>query len=384
MTDSIFDIEFNPNKVLVHWDRLQELLKNGDTSPVTLELDVSSGCNHACRWCVDPPGTHSNRMMPVPMARGILEEAHGLGVKGVVFKGGGESTLHPGFPEILQPAAGFGFEIGVVTHGGFLKDKTLLEALSRYCAYVRISIDGPNPRARKDIHGVNDFSRLIEGTEKLMALRGSKRHPVVGGTFCLDYQRRALAEECILLGERLGLDYVLIRPPFCEEVGFPAPYTPAQAAELRKTIRETAGAYTGNLPVMAGDWVGDKEMEQLPPSKTTGGMARRDSAIRPRQYNGIEHITKRCPASPLFLVVTAEGDVYGCCCLRGIKEFSFGRIDVDKGKTLTEIMKSNQRQQALSRMKQTECLQYCTHPMAKINQILEYLGQPEKFHSAFL
>lgn len=55
MLSSIFEIEFNPHKHLVHWDRINALVQGKDTSPVTLELDVSSICNHKCGWCVDPP-----------------------------------------------------------------------------------------------------------------------------------------------------------------------------------------------------------------------------------------------------------------------------------------------------------------------------------------
>jgi radical SAM protein with 4Fe4S-binding SPASM domain len=225
---------------------------------------------------------------------------------------------------------------------------------------------------------------MVTGIAKLVALRGGKRHPVIGATFCLDYQRRSLASACIRLGEKLELDYVLIRPPFCEEVGFPAPYTPGQAVILRKEIRNAAGNYTGKMPVMVGNWIGDKELETLSPEKRSSAMARRDSGVRRFKYNGIEHVTKRCLASPLFLVVTAGGDVYGCCCLRGIREFSFGKINYDKEISLRSILESDRRNQNLERMQKVECLNVCTHPLEKINRLIEYLSLPEKYHSAFI
>ncbi len=383
MFSSIFDIEFNPNKHLVHWDRINALVQGKDVSPVTLELDISSICNHKCKWCVDPPGVHSNQLMPVPIAEKILQEAKELGVKGIVFKGGGESTLHPKFDEIIQIAGKMGFEIGVVTHGGNLNNKKLLNSLVKYCAYIRISIDGPTPESRKEIHGVDDFYSMIKGIKKLITLKGVKRHPIVGATFCLDYSKRFLINKCIQLGEDLDLDYILIRPPFCEEVGFPAPHTPEEAAILRKKIREAAENYNGKISIMIGNWIGDKELEKCS-LKKENNLARRDLGVRSFKYNGIEHITRRCLASSLFLVITAECEVFGCCCLRGIKNFSFGKIDYGKGITLCSIMNGKKRMESLAKMRKTECLNYCTHPLSKINELIEYLSLPERYHSSFI
>ena len=384
MLSSIFDVEFSPHKYLVHLDRISALAEGKDVSPVTLELDISSACNHHCEWCVDPSGTHSGVFMSLQNIKNILSEAREMGIKGVVFKGGGESTLHPDFPNILKTTCEMGFETGVVTHGGNINNQKIHEAIVQYCAYVRISIDGPTPESRKNIHGTDDFSKLINGIKRLMNLKKGKRHPIVGTTFCLDYQRRSLIKNCIHLGEELGVDYILIRPPFCEEVGFESPHTPEEADELRTMIRRAASQYEGNLNIMAGNWVGDKEMEHFLTKTCQTDLARRDSSMRKSNYNGIEHITRRCPASPLFLVISAEGDVYGCCCLRGIREYSFGTVDYENGICLSIIMEGKRRKEVLKKMKNTECLGHCTHPLEKTNELIEYLSLPEKFHSSFI
>lgn len=384
MINSIFDIEFNPNKHLVHWNKIQALVQGKDVFPVTLELDISSVCDHNCEWCVDPEGTHSFYLMPASTAQEILKEAKSLGIRGIVFKGGGESTLHPEFAAILEMAGNLGFEVGVVTNGGKLDNQQLIAALVRCAAYVRISIDGPTPQTRQEIHGCDDFAALIGGIEKLLAFRGAKRHPVIGATFCLDYAHRLLIDDCIQLGEKLELDYVLIRPPFCEEVGFTSPYSSEQLTILRHEIRTAAENYTGELKVMVGNWIGDKELEKFPIEKIPSEMARRDLGILQHRYNGIEHITKQCPASPLLLVVTAEGYVYGCCCLRGIKSFSFGKINYDDKVTLELILEGDLRKHCLEKMRKVECLNHCTHPLEKINTLIEYLSLPQKYHSSFI
>ena len=382
MHPDIFDIEFNPNKYLAHWDRLNALAQGNDASPVTLELDVSSACDHRCQWCVDPPGIHTGIFMPLSTARRILHEAKAIGVKGVVFKGGGECTLHPDFPQILRIADEIGFEVGMVTHGGHLTTE-IVDAAADGCEYVRISVVGPTPESRKDIHGVDDLASVIAGTRRLISRRGSKRHPIIGLTFCLDYKRHHLIGRCLELGELIKPDYLLIRPPFCEEVGFPAPHTPEEAAMLREEMLMAAEGCQGEVPVLIGKWIGDKELENKT-SMSSMGLSRRDINIMNLKYNGIEHLSHRCPACSLLLVVTAGREVYGCCCLRGIKEFMFGKIDHERNTGLWDVMSGDKHREALDRMKRAECLKYCTHPLSKPNEIIEYLSRKDKYHSSFI
>jgi hypothetical protein len=167
-------------------------------------------------------------------------------------------------------------------------------------------------------------------------------------------------------------------------VGFSAHCTPGESAVLRDEIRKAAENYQGNIPIIAGNWIGDRELEEISPKKTGRNLARRDIGIRPFRFNGIEHRTKRCLASSLTLVISAEGEVWGCCCLRGIPDFSFGKICYEKGITLASIMKSVKHKQSLTKMRKAECLPHCTHPLTKINELIEYLALPEKYHSSFV
>ena len=384
MLSSILNVEFNPHKYLEHWDKIQALMHGKDIYPVTLELEISSTCEHRCQWCIVPPGAHTNVQMSVPIAQKIIREAKLLGIKGIVFKGWGDCTQHPEFDRILQIAGSLEFEVGVVTHGGKLGNQKILNALVRDCAYVRITIDGPTPESRQASHGVEDFAEVISGVEKLLALRGSKRHPVIGASFCLDYAGRGLATECIQLGEKLGLDYVLIRPPYGEEIGYTLPYTPEEAVVLRKELRAAAESYSGKMPVFVVNWIGDKELETYNPERRVREMARGLLGLPRFKYNGIEHVTRQCQAPPLFMGIAADGDVYGCPCLKGLREFSFGRINYDEGLSLRVVSESEQRDKRLERMRKAECLNHCTHPFAKINEIIEYLSLPEKYHSSFI
>ena len=382
---SLSDIEFSPHKYLVHFDRIKSLAEGKEVFPVTLELDVSSYCNHQCKWCVDPEGSHTNVLMPVKTAQNILHEAAELGVKGVVFKGGGESTLHPGLEVIMETAAGLGFETGLVTNGSRLDNRSLQDVLINTASYVRISIDGPDRGSHEAIHGSQDFDRIIEGVRCLVDARNNKRHPVIGATFCLGYSYRHLIHECINIGNDLKLDYILIRPPFCEEVGYACRDTPQQLKILRKEIFQAAEQNESGMTVFAGNWIGDRELVLDENSvKEKNELGRRELSIKKCRNNGIEHITRRCRASALSLVITAQQEVFGCCCLRNIPHFSFGKINYDNGVTLLDVFSGQQRKRSLEKMRKADCLNHCTHPFSKVNEMIDYLALPYKHHSSFL
>ncbi|MDR2816277.1 MAG: radical SAM protein [Proteiniphilum sp.] len=382
MTDTLPYNEFSPYKLLMQYDKLRDLAQGKPVVPSTLELDVSGMCNHNCRWCVDPPGTHSNTLMSAAIALRILQEARALGIRGAVFKGGGEPALHPELGRIICEAKTLGFETGVVTNGTRLAHwaPAYLEA----CDYVRISVDAVDETMRMDIHGVGDFTGLKTSISELTASRQGRRHPVIGLSFCLEYKHRDSIPQAIVLGEEMKVDYVLIRPVFGEEIGYTPSHTPEEAESLRSCIRTHAARHKSNMMVFAGDWKGDAEYAASHGVKIRG-MVRRDGIVRAENCNGIEHITKQCYAAPLLLVITASLEVYFCCCTRGLKQFRMGRLDyLKQEQALTVFFADRQYKQQLSRLRNCECLPFCTHPLQKYNEVIEYLRLNNKYHTHFI
>lgn len=377
--------EFNPLKIWHHGDRLAALAAGCDVAPVTVEVDPVAYCNHRCAWCVDPahpPVTASRDFLWSLLAELATFRVNGFGVHGIVFKGGGEPTLHPDFPELVQHARAFGFEVGVVTNGSRLLATGIAEALAASASYVRISIDGPTPETHARIHRSHDFAEIVAGVQRLVALRQT-RHPIIGLSFAMDHPLIPLIPEAIALGERLQVDYVLLRPPFFEEVGRPATMTAAQAAELRQELAVAARRYRGLMDVMVGAWIGDAE-RTAQTGENTGldASGRRDLQLAADLP--IEHRLGRCWASPLLAVVAADGQVYGCCNLRFLDEWSFGRVDYTAKISLLDVWQGNQRRQMLTKMHNTACISHCTHPMTRYNDIIAVMQDSEKPHSAFV
>jgi MoaA/NifB/PqqE/SkfB family radical SAM enzyme len=375
--------EFNALKIWHHAARLQALAEGCDVAPVTVEVDPVNYCNHHCFWCVDP--THIRKTMPRKFALQLLDElqnfqVNGFRVLGIVYKGGGEPTLHPNFAELVAATRERGFEVGVVTNGSRLTQAGIAEALAEWASYVRISIDGPTPETHHRIHKSRDFDQIVVGVESLVQNRKS-RHPIIGLSFAMDYVMVPVIPESIALGERLGVDYVLIRPPFFEEVCRASTMTAAEAAILRSELQKAGRAYHGAMEVFVGNWVGDAEMFAGTPAELSPS-GRRDNQLQ--KDPPIEHRLRQCWASPLLTVITADGTVYGCCNLRLLENWALGRVDYATGVTFAQIWYRGQRKQVLARMHDTHCIQHCTHPLARYNEIIEVLRDREKPHCSFV
>ncbi len=374
--------EFNPLKVLHHIDRLKSLAQGEEIAPVTIEIDPVAYCNHACAWCVDPQ--HYPYQLSLEMYTKLIDElanftVNNFKVEGVVLKGGGEPSLHPEFATILTLAAQQGFAVGIVTNGSRLAQHH--EVVAKYANYVRISIDGPTPESHYAIHQRKDFQAIIGGIKQLVAARGQHRHPIIGLSFAMDIHTYQLAAQAIELGEALHVDYILIRPPFFEEVGSMPTMTITQAQTVRQHLQKVASEYVGTLQIFVGNWVSDSEQQFLH-KKIMIGSSRRDLQVTDQQP--IEHRTRRCLASPILAVITADGSLYGCCNLRALPQWSFGKLDYACGIGFQQLWEGEKRKQVLSQMHQTKCLKHCTHPLSKYNEIIEVMQDQAKWHSQFV
>jgi len=375
--DSLDNVELSPYKWATHIDKLSILANDGDVFPVTVELDLVGYCNHNCGWCVDP--LHISDCFDFSFINQLLTELKLLGVEGIVYKGGGEPTLYQYFANVIRETKKSGFEQGIVTNGSRLI--TLYDSIVENVNYLRVSIDGPGAESHQRIHRSNDFDSIIQGIGSTIQLRNNlkQRHPVIGLSFAMDYSMIDLIDEAIKLGENLCIDYVLLRPPFFEEVGRKNMMTAENKKALLSAFNAKSKSYNGKMKIFIDYWISDSEVNEF---FGTGESPRRGRYMQ-KQANGIEHITGRCFASPLLAVITADKKIYPCCNLRYIEEWNIGTIDYEKGDTFEKIWRSNKRKEIINKIKNIKCIKYCTHPLSRYNEVIEYLKSPQ-YHKAFI
>jgi MoaA/NifB/PqqE/SkfB family radical SAM enzyme len=212
-------------KVLRHIDRLAAWSRGQTPAPVTVEWDLSNRCSLGCQDChfahTHTLGPWATKLRTLPMAFdqggdladiGLVERALGeltnAGVKGIVWSGGGEPTLHPEWQRAVACASAHGLQQGMYTLGGHLVPGSAA-LLAEHAAFVVISLDAADAEtyAREKNVAPTRFEAACSG---VVRLSGGKA--AIGVSFLLhagNYQR---VNDMLALTRQLGATYATLRP----------------------------------------------------------------------------------------------------------------------------------------------------------------------------
>jgi len=143
------------------------------------------------------------------LVQAALVDAKALGVRSVVWSGGGEPTTHPEWQSVVEWAGRLGLAQGMYTHGGHLSEAQAA-LLAANADWVVISLDAVDARtygAEKGVPGAR-FEDACNGVRRLAATGQT----VVGVSFLLHAGNWLEAGDMVHLGQRLGATYVTLRP----------------------------------------------------------------------------------------------------------------------------------------------------------------------------
>lgn len=117
--------------------------------PELLDIEITERCNRHCPYCYQS-ATADGQDMPLELYRKILFQTHRTVTQ--VALGGGETTLHKEFCEILRMTReDFGIVPNYTTNGDWIVDRELydddmaqeiLEATRKYCGAIAVSAHG--------------------------------------------------------------------------------------------------------------------------------------------------------------------------------------------------------------------------------------------------
>lgn len=312
----------SPSKALAHIDRLAAWKAGEKPAPVTVEWDLSNVCSLGCQFChfahthVKGPWAVRDRAMPadfesggtladLTVVRRGLEEMAAAGVRGIIWSGGGEPTLHPQWQEIVAYAHGLGLEQGLYTLGGHFTPDSAAH-LANHLTWVVVSLDACDPASYAEEKGVPS-SRFVAATLGVTYLAEAKR-AVVGVSFLLHAGNWHRASAMLELARSLGATYTTFRPAIQT-----SPDNPSVCNDDRRWI-------TAAIPLFEA-LAGEPDVEIDVPR-----------FLEYRDWTARAYST--CYGIRLNATVTPDGRVWVCPQRRGMPGSCVGDLRVESFRTL--------------------------------------------------
>jgi MoaA/NifB/PqqE/SkfB family radical SAM enzyme len=243
-------------KVFAHLDRLAAWQAGDRPAPVTVEWDLSNRCMAGCQFChfahthVKGPWKVRPRTLPmafegtgdlasVGMVTRAQTEMAQVGVRAIIYSGGGEPTTNPHWVEILEFGRSCGLKQGMYTLGALLY-KTTAQVLAELVEWVVVSLDAPEADTYSMERGVpqQHFNQACSAIRHL----AEAQRCVVGVSFLLHEGNWFRTDEMLALSRSLGATYTLFRPAIQTSQANPSVCTVDRSwiAEAILTLRELA------------------------------------------------------------------------------------------------------------------------------------------------
>ncbi|MEV6135031.1 radical SAM protein [Nocardia sp. NPDC051990] len=218
-------------------------------------------CNYRCRMCLwsdQAELTYATKQLDTDglMSVGdwirVVDELAAAGVRRLVISGGGEALINPDLPDILNHAAGLGFEIHVYTTGFSARPGSRLFTALLRCQRIRFSIHSPDPVTYDHVAGTRPPQRALERvTGNLAALLDDRgEFPAVGIGMVIQPENHDQIEAMADFAEACGADWLDLRK---DEVDVTDGLDGAQLTVVREQLNAVRTRAGGSTRIDMGD-----------------------------------------------------------------------------------------------------------------------------------
>ena len=346
-------------KLLNNLERVNEWLRTGDTIPVLVNFSLTNRCTHKCPMCTSKDMLDA-RTAPFERVKEIIVELKELGVKAMGYGGGGDPTCHPNYEEVLRFTAAQGMEIGTTTNGQLLTPGAI-NAITKYCTWIRVSLDADGPETYRRVHGMSgaDFEQVKSNIRALVAQRRrSGSSTTIGTTFLVGPHTIDGARSATELARDLGVDYIRLRPFFIWNGG-KKPKQDDTSDKLVNIGKQRTGGRSYDLKRSGGDEVFDIAAETLERCKElatdTFSVSFPESRVL-RNEEIRKRVHRRCSVHHFSVVIAADLNVYPCCMLEDTPKYVMGNLE---RQTFKELWDAEQRRAACGKIDFSDCPNPC-------------------------
>ena len=295
------------------------------SSPISINLDLTSACNFSCPFCVDSKLINAGESLILEDIKRTIDTLHSHGLLSVILIGGGEPTLHKKFEEIVHYIKSKKLQVGIVTNGSRLEKIEAVVGELREKDWIRISIDAAREGTFKDLHLPKTqvtLHRILENAKKV-----KEKNPTIslGYSFVIVWEGVEIhghklssnlpeVPRSVELAREFSFDYVSFKPCLIR-------WSESQRETLLKNvgkaeedkIMDDIKRYLSEAKRFAGDQIKILESSNL-------------KAMLDRETEKIKRQPKRCHMQFFRTVVTPFG-IFHCPAFRGVKEARIGERD---------------------------------------------------------
>jgi len=331
-------------KIFFHPEKITEYKEGKRPFPTTIEIDLTNRCNHRCSFCnyAEHIGVEADKpSLDTELIKKTLKEAKELGTKGISFTGGGESTIHKDYLQIIEYAHEIGLDLGNITNGSTITIRNV-DTFIKNLQWIRVSMAGGDRESYKKVQGVDQFELIVRNLELLSKRKEELKSDINIGIRTLvtpdNVQTLEVFAETI---KSLNINYFQLAPDeFTTDKG--EFWNSENTQQIFKNVKNILASNDINL-------------------LTTTFMKAQENLDYPQT----------CHAHFFMIAILAEGDVIFCKNARTKNSFHIGNI---YKQTLKEIWASEKTKDIEKWVKPNNCELFCKH-MA-INNTLESILNP--------
>ena len=335
--------------------------------PVSINLDITTACNHYCHHCIDLDLLNNGRRMGLESTSILINKLIEHGLKSVIVIGGGEPTVHPEFSQIVTFLKSRGLQIGIVSNGTMVHKLAQVAPVLDKKDWMRLSLDAATDETFAVVHNSKSKKTLSEILPEVKEMRKRWSQFQMGYSFLVLHEEfvanktnlRNNIEEIPLaakLGRDHGFTYLSVKPFISPE--------PSR-------ITDPDGRYVAGI----------KEQVAIAKQYQTDDFKVVESfnlfALFENQNERLRHQPKVCHSNFFRVVVTPDG-IFSCPVWRGFKMVQLSDHKQDYRADYSDYFDKNRLRVLNDLNAQKECAQV-TCIYNDLNWFIEDLIQnPEK------
>lgn len=154
-----------------------------DFGPVSINIDITTACNHYCHHCIDLDLLNNGRKLSLQCIRTLVDNLVDRGLKSVIVIGGGEPTVHPQFSDIVAYLKSKNLRIGIVSNGVRPQELEKVAPLLEEKDWMRLSLDAATDESFAVIHNSKSPKKLSEVMREIKRIREKWSHFQMGYSF---------------------------------------------------------------------------------------------------------------------------------------------------------------------------------------------------------